>query len=44
MISSQKIFDISNISNSDIDEKLEDMIYVIQDNNYYVIKGVGGSE
>ena len=43
-IDSQKIFDISNISNSDIDEKLEDMIYVIQDNNYYVIKGVGGSE
>lgn len=43
-IDSQNIFDISNISTFDIEEKLEDMIYVIDDNHYYVIKGVGGIE
>ena len=43
-IDSQNIFDISNINNYDLDETMDDLIYVINDDSYEVIKGVGGSD
>ncbi len=43
-IDSQNIFDISHISNNDVDETMEDLVYVVEKEKYYVLKGVGGSE
>ncbi len=43
-IDSQNIFDISNISKYDMDDNMDDIVYVIGNNEYKVIKGIGGSE
>ena len=43
-IDSQNIFDVSNVSNYDLEEKLENLVYVMKDQGYVVIKGIGGSD
>ena len=42
-IDSQNIFDVSNISNYDLEEDMSGLIYDIKD-KYVVIKGVGGND
>ncbi len=43
-IDSQNIFDISNITNYDLEEKMEDVVYVMKEDKYIIIKGIGGSD
>ena len=43
-IDSQNIFDISNVTNFDLEENIENLVYIMKENGYVVIKGVGGSD
>ncbi len=43
-IDEQEVFNINNLTNYDIEEKMKNLIYVIDNNNYKVVKGVGGKE
>ena len=43
-IDEQDVFVLNELTNYDVEEKLKDKIYVIENNKYKVVKGVGGKE